>query len=202
MSPFCTKHIPRVGLHAQGDAPVGPATHREMAFRAAEQTGTRARQEPSGRRPFRYAALPRGLVMPALIASGMFCAIANAAPAASHGLRLALTIVEPAGHRTNFRSTAVRAPHGLRVDYHYTCGVTGGTMAVIIARSFVDYGSIPRRARHGRVPDAQGTEGPRHLCVRAGRLVPRQRHGRARLFLVDALVHLTRPPPCLIPFHA
>jgi hypothetical protein len=59
--------------------------------------------------------------------------------------KLILTIMEPIGHSTNFRSVAVPAPHGLTIKYHFVCTKAPARMTVVIALQTVGYSPIRRR---------------------------------------------------------
>lgn len=59
--------------------------------------------------------------------------------------KLILTIIEPIGHSTNFRSVAIPAPHGLTIKYHFACTRAPARMTVLIAPQTVGYSPIRRR---------------------------------------------------------
>lgn len=56
--------------------------------------------------------------------------------------KLQLTVIEPVGHSTSFRSVAVRAPHGLTIRYRFVCRKGPATMTVMIARQSAGYSPI------------------------------------------------------------
>jgi hypothetical protein len=59
--------------------------------------------------------------------------------------KLLLTIIEPIGHSTNFRSVALPAPRGLTITYHFACRRVPVRMTVVIAPQTVGYSPIRRR---------------------------------------------------------
>ena len=70
--------------------------------------------------------------MHAFLFVAILSGLAATVPGHQRGSKLALTIVEPAGHRPSFRSVAVPAPHGLMIRYHYECRSAPARMSVII----------------------------------------------------------------------
>lgn len=69
----------------------------------------------------------------------------RSASAHQWGYRLALTVIQPVGHRMNFRSVAIPAAHGLTIRYQYRCTSRPARMRVIIAPSTVAYAPIRKR---------------------------------------------------------
>jgi len=126
--------------------------------------------------------------MQGIIVAVIFSSLAPGVLPSGHRPRVMLAIIEPAGHRANFRSVAARAPYGLRIAYHYECKGHAESMTVVIARSTVDYGFIGKREVLARFQTDKAPRGDgvytyaRHSWYRLNVTVPSECSWSMRLF--------------------